>query len=427
MSIQAISETELLGGAKRRIRFSITGAHKASLAGEALRNLAKDSGINPQANNLLSLLYAKHGAKAVDARMLSYVATRCALPYVREHNLPILFNPEPARETVDGMTDKTDLEFDVDVYVRPEYELSSYEPVYLHRPDATVTDEQVNAQIIREMNRFATFEDSDEPAAEGDCLQVNMSTLVNGAPDMGLSGDAIAIILSSDVMPKGFVNEVVGMAKGDKKEFSFDNLEKGNIVHYRCSVELLDKKVRVVPELTDEFVRTQLSQDDKTVEEFRARVRDYVAKREGEGDPGQLEALADTQLGERLRGAIPDELIERTTRDMMDSIRQNAEASGMTLEEFAKLQGGTSQEFQTNVMMQARESLRQGLALDAVFKHYNMTITDADEKAALTELAPGNEEAARRSLADNDAWYLVINMAMRLKAHNWVMQTAVIE
>ncbi len=426
MSISVISEQEMLGGIKRRIRFSITGAHKASLAGEALVGLGKERGINATGQALYDQLVKKFDKETVDGRMLGYVAMRCALPYVREQDLPVLYNPEPVKKSEEGMLEKTDLEFDVDVFVRPNLELSSYEPVYIEKTTARVTDEQINAQLMREMNRFVTYEDSDEPVCEGDCVQVNLSTLVNGAPDMSLSGDGLVIVLSKDVMPAPFVNEVVGMNTDEHKEFEFDNLESdGNIVKYRCAIDVLDKKHRNVPELTDEFVASQLSATAKTVNEFKEIVRDFLEKEGNQGDSADIEARIDEELSKRLLVSIPDELIERTARDMMDSIRQNAEASGMSLADFAKMQAGGEQQFQVNVMRQARESLRQGLALDALFAHYNMTITDADEEEALHELAPGNEQVARRSIADNDAWYLVRNMAMRLKAHNWLVKTAV--
>lgn len=428
MSITIVSESELLGGIKKRVRFSITGAHKASLASEALRGLAKENGIDPQTTGLRETLEEKLGNDAAIKRATSYIALRCALPYVRERDLPVLFNPEPAKPAIEDIFEKSDLTFDVDILVQPGVELSSYEPIYLTNTAGPITDEQINAQIMREMNRFATYEDAPGAACEGDCLQVNLSTLANGAPDMGLSGDGLVIVLSRDVMPTGFVEAVTGMNCGDHKEFEFDNLESdGGIVHYKCALDLLDKKKRIVPELTDEFVATRLSESAKTVAEFRKSVRSFLEKQADPRTDPQLEARVDEELAKRLKDSIPDELIERTAQDMLNAIKQNAQAQGMTLEEFAKAQGASEQQFAINVMRQARDSLRQGFALEALFAHLDMKIEPEDEQAALSELAPGNEEGARKSIADNDAWYLVRNMARRLKAHNWLMRTAVFE
>ena len=426
MAITLISTREVQDGAKVRMRFSITGAHKQSLATEALHGLAQERGLRVSDGKLYDELVKQLGLSTVEERMASYIALRAGLPEARRQNLAILFNPEPVKPTMPDALKKTDDTFEVDVFVHPRFELSSYEPVYLHEPPAQVTEEAVNAQIMREMNRFATYEVSDGPVAEGDCVQVNMSTLANGVPEMSLSGDELAIVLSRELMPEGFVAAVEGMNVGDHKEFQFTNKESNqNLVHYSVAIDVLDKRRRIVPELTDEFVAARLSQEDKTVEQFRNRVRVYLQGQISEGDSARREELADAELGRRLRGAIPDALIERTAADMLESIRANSAAQGLTLSQFIELQGMNEKQFQMTVMMQARESLRQGLALDALFEHLDMQLDEADFDRALTELTPGAEDEARKNFQANDAWFIVRNMAVRLKAHDWLMRTAV--
>lgn len=426
MSITLINISELQDAAKVRMRFSITGAHKKSLATEALHGLAQERGLRIGDEKLYDELVKQLGTSVVEGRMASYIALRAGLPEAQRQDLSILFNPEPAQPTMPGALNDTDSEFEVDVFVHPHFELSSYEPVYLHEPPAQVTEEAVNAQIMREMNRFATYEKTTGPVVEGDCVQVNMSTLANGVPEMSLSGDALAIVLSRDLMPEGFVSAVEGMNVGDHKEFQFTNRESNqDLVHYSVAIDILDKRRRVVPELTDEFVSSRLSQTDKTVAEFRQRVRKYLQGQATEGDAARREELADAELGRRLRGAIPDALIERTAADMLDAIRANSAAQGLTLSQFAEMQGMDEKQFQMTVMMQARESLRQGLALDALFEHLGMELADEDYDRALSELAPGAEDDARKNFQDNNAWYIVRNMAARLKAHDWLMRTAV--
>ena len=428
MSIKLISTDAMEKDSKVRLRFSITGAHKSALARESLQIMARGTNTEAGEADLYEALCGQFGTDTVEACMASYVCLRLALPAVREQALDIMYNPEPAGKTIPGLLDKRDAVIDAEVFVRPEAKLSSYEPVYLHVPAAEVTEEQINAQVAKEMNRFATYEEADEPAREGDCLQVNLSTIANGAPEMGLSGDGLAIVLSGDLMPAGFVNGVVGMNVGEHREFSFDNLEStGELVHYQVAVDLVDKRRRIVPELTDEFVRTRLSEDDKTVEEFRARVAAYLKSKDGEEAVRQREELADEELGSRLLAAIPDALVERAAADMTEAMRQNAAAQDMTLDQFAAANGMDTQQLGMQVMMQARESLRQGLALDALFEHLGMELDDEDIARALEELAPGHAQEAKADFQANDAWFIVQTMARRQCAHAWLMETAVFE
>ncbi len=428
MSIQLISTEVIERDSKVRLRFSITGAHKSALARESLQIMAREAGINAAEGDVHEALCERFGAETVDARMASYVCLRLALPIVREQALDIMYNPEPAGKTIPGLLDKQDATIDAEVFVRPKAELSSYEPVYLHAPAPEVTKEAIDAQIAKEMNRFATYEEAQGPACEGECLQVNLSTMANGAPAMELSGDGVAIVVDRSLVPAGFVDGVIGMNVGEHREFSFDNLEStGEVVHYQVAVDLVDKRRRNVPELTDEFVRTRLSQDDKTVEEFRARVAAWLGSKGSEAATARREEMVDEEVGSRLLAAIPDALVERAAADMTQAMRQNAEAQNMTLEQFAQANGMDSQQLGMQVMMQARESLRQGLALDALFDHLGMELDDADIARALEELAPGHAEEAKAAFQANDAWFIVQTMARRQCAHAWLVETAVFE
>lgn len=425
MSIHVIDTQDFPKQSKVRMRFEITGPHKLGLVNEALEALAQNTEIDAESNSLYEGLAAKLGKSAVDEHIASYLSLKAGLPQAKKQGLALLFVPEAVQKEIPQALDNCKAQFDVDFFVRPPFDLSSYEPLYIDEPSSQVTEEAINAQLMREMNRFARYEETDGPVCEGNCVQVNMSTLANGVPEGSLSGDALAIVVSRDLMPAGFVDAVVGMNVGEHKEFQFTHAEGGAApVHYSVALDVVDKRRRIVPELTDEFVRTRLSQHDKTVAEFRERIRHYLESQSSEADTQRREELATAELGRRLRGAIPDALIERTSRAMYEAIRENATAQGMSLAQFIQMQGMDEKQFQMNVMMQARESLRQGLALDALYQHLGITLTKQDYDNALTELAPGYEEEARKNFQRDNAWFIVEDLAKRQIAQRWLMENS---
>ena len=70
---------------------------------------------------------------------------------------------------------------------------------------------------------------------------------------------------------------------------------------------------------------------------------------------------------------------------MRDTLMQNVRGSlaqqGIPFEQFVEAQGG-DQQFGMMLMIQARQMLVQGYALDAVFRHEKMTLDDEDIMAA---------------------------------------------
>ena len=69
----------------------------------------------------------------------------------------------------------------------------------------------------------------------------------------------------------------------------------------------------------------------------------------------------------------------------------------MTYEQFIEQQGG-EQQFNMMMMMQTREMLVQGYALDALFRHEKLVLTDEDIEAACRSMSPQqNPRAGARS------------------------------
>ena len=416
---------------KVRMTLYITGGEKADLAKEGLRELARETGADASQKNLRAVLEQQVGPELVAKRVSAYIALRAALPLAQEQGLRVLYNPDVVNGVVPDVFGRAAASFDVDIYLHPGFKLSSYEPVHVAVAEASVTEEMMQAQIKREMARFARFEATEEPASENDCVLVNMRTFSNGQFEPSLSGERVTVVLSREQMPSGFVDNVIGMNIGDHREFDFAAADVKNPAavptEFNVTIDLIDKRRQVVPELTDEFVRKNLSSKDKTVEEFRARVRAYLAQQLKGEDYQRREQLADAELGRRLQGVIADALIERTRDDMIESVRANATYQKLTLSQYISQQGMDERQFQMDVMMQARESLRQGFALDALYEHLQLPVSEADMEKALAELAPGNIELARESFNRNNAWYIVRQMAERFKAHEWLMATAVFE
>lgn len=313
-----------------------------------------------------------------------------------------------------------------------EYTLSSYEPVHIVEPPVQVTEEMIDAQMAREMARFARFEPAPGPACEGECLQAKMEVLIDGNIEESLSGESVTVVLQRGMQPDGFVEGIEGMQIGEQRSFDFLATSSaagslGQPADFHVDIQLLDKRKRVIPELTDEFVRERLSATDRTVEQFRERVRNYLANEQRKKAYERRELLAVEELGRRLTNAIPDTLIENTRDEIETSFMEDLTASGLTLAQFLDQQGMSERQYQMTMMMQARESLRQGFALDALYRHLQIPIDDAMRERALSLLAPGHEDEARQLAENQEGKEMVEIMAKRQAACDWLMETAIFE
>ncbi|MEZ5188700.1 MAG: trigger factor, partial [Microbacterium sp.] len=90
----------------------------------------------------------------------------------------------PSAEVVDWPSDKDfsgDLKVEVEVDVRPEFELPALDTVTVEI-DAVETDEDaVDAELDRLRGRFGTLVTVDRPAAKGDFVELNLVATIDGA------------------------------------------------------------------------------------------------------------------------------------------------------------------------------------------------------------------------------------------------------
>lgn len=180
-----------------------------------------------------------------------------------------------------------------------------------------------------------------------------------------------------------------------------------------------------IPAITDAWVKENIPDEDcNTVAQLRERMRKageaYMAD--------QLEqkkmSLAAEQMALRLDQAVPDELVDAMAHSMLDELRQQVESQKHTMEEFLQEQHMTEEQLHDEVSTQARDMLRQGFALDAIFRHEGLELAEEDLMEALHAIAPGQEEEARASLDEAGYTFTVEETAQRLKAGKHILAQA---
>lgn len=135
-------------------------------------------------------------------------------------------------------------------------------------------------------------------------------------------------------------------------------------------------------------------------------------------------SLATAELTKRLVEDVAPDLVDVLRQAMLEELRDQLAAQHMTLDDFLKAQQMTREALEVNAQNQARETLRQSAALDAVFRHEKLEVTDEDRRAALSAIAPGNEDEAEAQMRETGYLFAIEESAERLKAGGWVLAQA---
>lgn len=338
----------------------------------------------------------------------------------------------PPKPIIDGALKRGDsFRFVINVTTKPEYELSSYDPITVDVPPFHFDESLVDAQLNQMVQGFPQFEAAEpKPLEMGDNCLIALKCFENGEELKNLTTESRSYKLGVGYMPPTFDEGLIGLQPGDEKEFTFkapsvDGEGKPTETEVQAQVKVLEIQKPVVPEPTDEWVAMnfpmysslQALKDDMTLTMSMQARREYDQ---------QIEGMAIAEAAKRFNGKISDEMYERTREAIIQNLQQEVMQQGMSWEQFMQQNGG-EQQMGMMLMLQTREMLVQGFTLDAIYRHEKLKIGENDLLRACNTMNPGADP--RQTLArfkDSGRMFALRETAQRMKAAQWLVSTGTI-
>lgn len=318
--------------------------------------------------------------------------------------------------------------FGLTVSPRPDYELSSYDPVSITVAPFEIDPAEVENDIARMADQFAEFvTDDPHPVQSGDHCMLAIEATKDGEVMQGLTTDGRTYTAGAGLMPDGFDENVIGMDVGETKSFTFTGPgldDKGNQIDetIECTVTVKEIQKRVIPAITDEWVKKNMPLY-RDAAALRGSIKERIEKGRMNEYENYKRQVAASELAKRFTGRIADEVYEAMQQTMLMNMRGELQQQGMTFEQFVEQNGG-EQQFNMMLMMQIRETLVQGYALDALFRHEGLVVTDEDLEDACRLMNPQNPQMARQQMESSGRGFALREIAERMKANKWLLEHA---
>ena len=346
------------------------------------------------------------GANAVLAAVSDDVVEDTFVLAIDEAGIYTVGNPDFAE--LDLVEEGKDYTYDFTIGVKPVFELDSYEPVAITMPADGASDKEIDEQIDNLTKYYVEYKDA---PANTKIKKDNYVKIATSATDA--EGNAIDAInseerlygMGSNLLPQAFEDEIMGMKKGEEKEFSIDLaadepaaltagiVGKTDKINFKVTCIAVQKEVK--PEITDEWVTKNLGFE--SVEDLRARVADQIKSQKADLLPQLKEQKCLEVLGERLQGEPSAEYVEQEESNLLQEFFQQLQRAGLTFDAYLNQQGIDSKQFQQDVKDQAKDVAKQDLALDSWANHFDLKATDEDvedefKKAGVDDLKKTIEE-----------------------------------
>ena len=300
---------------------------------------------------------------------------------IQENKLRVVGMPNIQHKPLNQV--KEDFEYTATFEVFPEVTLGDFKAILIDKPDAQITDKDVNKTIDVLLKQRAQFIESKEASAKGDRLTLTLTSFINDKQVETTGDKPIQIILGDDSRFAIFDDHLVGEKAGESKTFEVNYPEThnpkelaGKTVQYNVNFILVAKPK--LPEVNSQFAQS-LGVLDGNVDQMRDEIKQSLEQELDKRVKIKLKEQVFTQLLEVCNADLPKALINLEINRMAQSTYANLKQRGADLKQF-KLEPSMFED-------QAKKTCKLRLVLAEIVDKNNLRASADQIKAMVNEFA----------------------------------------
>jgi trigger factor len=241
------------------------------------------------------------------------------------------------------------------------------------------------------------------PALRDDLIVLDHEGAIHGKPFKGGSGKNLTLLLGRGGYLPGFEEQVVGLQKGDSKQFPLtvpaDSPRKdlaGRTANFKVTVK--EVKKRRVPELNEEFAKTVGDVDSMAA--LREKLREQLKARKARDQETELKRVLLEKVAASHEVELPEALVEAEATSVLQEMVGAVRASGGRVQGLAE----NPEALKARAFELARRRVKESFLLEAVAQQENLAVSDEEVHAEIENMAaayPAESGATvRRAMED---------------------------
>ncbi len=322
------------------------------------------------------------------------------------------------------------LEFSFEVEVSPEFDLPELEGLELKKPAIEVNDERVDQVLDNWRSSQVRYEDTDEPADEGDGILAGAKITGEGIEDVERHGVNLRVAPGQieGIPLVELAEELKGVKAGDTVALETTVSDQHPNEDWRgktLKIELTVSQVRrrVLPEIDDDFAATF---GFDSVDQLRDQVRSNLQARVAMEAQQALRQQACNHLVDNTEFDLPEGMVTRHTNRVLQRRYVELLQQGLPRERIDE----HLTELKAAAAEQAQRDLKLSFILSKVAEEKGVIVADEEINARVAQMAAQynrRPERLRQELAADGSLEAVADSIREDKALDAVIAEAKIE
>ncbi len=351
--------------------------------------------------------------KSIMAELLNELVQQGIDQAVNDNGVRPASNPEVGSiDNIESVLDgKTDLAFDVNLDILPEFEPTDISKIEITRPVAEASEEEIQTALEEIAKQSQSFETKTGKAKNGDAVICDFLGKIDGVAFDGGKAEGSQVTLGSNTFIPGFEEALVGVKAGDETVINVTFPEDYGVKDLAgkpatFDIKVIEVKSPVETKIDDELATKIGLSDLATLKEaIKTDIeRQFASLSRQKAKRALLDALDTSHSFE-----LPVKMVEAEFQSIWGQVSADKAAGNTDPDD----EGKSEDELKAEYKSIAERRVRLGLVLAEIGRVENVQITDQELGQALSREAskyPGQEQQVYNFFQQNP------NMLAQLRA-----------
>ena len=348
-----------------------------------------------------------YGEEALYQDAVDYVLPRAYTKAIDELEVSPLAMPDI---DVKEISKEEGVKFEAVVTVKPNVELGEYKNLGLEKESVEVTDADVEERLDSLLSRQAEWQIKEGESKKGDIVVIDFKGFIGDEAFEGGEAKGYELELGSGSFIPGFEDQLEGKVAPVDTEVNVtfpENYQVADLAGKEAKFEVTihDVKEKVLPELTDEFVKEFSKEAAATVAEYKEKLRGEIKVQKEEAAAKAYSDKVISTAVENAKLTVPTKLIDQEVNSMFEQFAGNLSRQGLSFELYEQFTGKGADELKAEMRSDAENKIKTSFVLGEIAEVEKVEVTDADIDAEVKELATMynmTEEGVRTRISIED-------------------------
>ena len=241
------------------------------------------------------------------------------------------------------------VKFEAVVTVKPNVELGEYKNLGLEKESVEVTDADVEERLDSLLSRQAEWQIKEGESKKGDIVVIDFKGFIGDEAFEGGEAKGYELELGSGAFIPGFEEQLEGKVAPVDTEVNVTFPENYQVADLagkdaRFEVTVHDVKEKVLPELTDEFIKEFSKESASTVAEYKEKLKQELTLERTELAEKEYSDKVISTVVENAKVSVPEKLVDQEVESMFEQFAGNLSRQGLSFDLYEQFTGKTADE-----------------------------------------------------------------------------------